>query len=74
MTSMWWFALPVLLLPIWWHRQKRERVKALPLATARFLPRAAHHNRYLRSGMRGQWREDPPAPDNVGGGLEPTSD
>lgn len=39
MTSMWWLALPVLLLPIWWHRQKRERVKALPLATARFLPR-----------------------------------
>lgn len=40
MTSLWWFALPVLLLPIWWHRQKRERVKALPLATARFLPRS----------------------------------
>ncbi|NML63413.1 hypothetical protein HHL21_20435 [Massilia sp. RP-1-19] len=40
MTSLWWVALPVLLLPIWWHRQKRERVKALPLATARFLPRS----------------------------------
>ena len=40
MTSMWWLALPVLLLPIWWHRQKRERVKAVPLATARFLPRS----------------------------------
>lgn len=40
MMSMWWFALPVLLLPIWWHRQKRERVKAVPLATARFLPRS----------------------------------
>jgi hypothetical protein len=40
MTSLWWFALPVLLLPIWWHRQKRERIKALPLATARFLPRS----------------------------------
>ncbi|MGZ8315342.1 MAG: BatA domain-containing protein [Telluria sp.] len=39
MTSIWWLALPVLLLPIWWHRQKRERVKAVPLATARFLPR-----------------------------------
>lgn len=37
----WWFALPVLLLPIWWHRQKRERLKVEPLATARFLPRAA---------------------------------
>lgn len=40
MNSVWWMALPVLLLPIWWHRQKRERVKAAPLATARFLPRA----------------------------------
>lgn len=40
MSSMWWLALPVLLLPIWWHRQKREQTKALPLATARFVPRA----------------------------------
>lgn len=39
MMSLWWLALPVLLLPIWWHRQKRERVNATPLATARFLPR-----------------------------------
>lgn len=38
--SMWWLALPVLLLPMWWHRQKRERTEAAPLATARFLPRA----------------------------------
>lgn len=37
----WWFALPVLLLPIWWHRQKRQRLKSEPLATARFLPAAA---------------------------------
>lgn len=37
----WWFALPVLLLPIWWHRRKRQRLKAEPLATARFLPVAA---------------------------------
>ena len=36
----WWLALPILLLPILWHRQKRESVKALPLATARFLPTA----------------------------------
>lgn len=36
----WWLALPVLLLPILWHRQKRESVKAAPLATARFLPAA----------------------------------
>lgn len=39
MSSLWWLALPVLLLPIWWHRQKRERANAAPLATARFLPR-----------------------------------
>lgn len=38
--SMWWLALPILLLPVWWHRQKRERIQAMPLATARFLPRA----------------------------------
>ncbi|MFA9218422.1 MAG: hypothetical protein ACEQSK_15140 [Sphingomonadaceae bacterium] len=37
----WWLALPVLLLPLWWHRQKRQRLKAEPLATARFLPSAA---------------------------------
>ncbi len=39
MMSLWWLALPVLLLPIWWHRQKSARVDAQPLATARFLPR-----------------------------------
>ena len=38
MNSLWWWALPVLLLPILWHRQKREQTKAAPLATARFLP------------------------------------
>lgn len=44
MTSFypwWWVALPVLLLPIWWHRQKRRRPTSVPLATARFLPAAA---------------------------------
>jgi hypothetical protein len=40
MNSLWWTALPVLLLPVWWHRQKRQRVKFEPLATARFLPPA----------------------------------
>ncbi|MCU6498091.1 hypothetical protein LPN04_09840 [Rugamonas sp. A1-17] len=38
---LWWLALPALLLPVWWHRQKRQRLKAEPLATARFLPSAA---------------------------------
>lgn len=37
---LWWLALPLLLLPIWWHRQKRQRIKSEPLATARFLPAA----------------------------------
>ena len=38
----WWLALPLLLLlPIWWHRQKRQRLDAQFLATARFLPAAA---------------------------------
>lgn len=41
MTSLWWWALPVLLLPLWWHRQRRRPVDAAPLATARFLPKAA---------------------------------
>jgi hypothetical protein len=39
-TSLWWWALPVLLLPILWHRKKREQTRALPLATARFLPKS----------------------------------
>jgi hypothetical protein len=40
MNSLWWLALPVLALPVWWHRQKREQKQAEVLATARFLPRA----------------------------------
>lgn len=39
MTSLWWLALPTLLLPLWWHRKKRVQTKADPLASARFLPR-----------------------------------
>ncbi len=39
-NPLWWLALPVLLLPVWWHRQKRRRTQAEPLATARFLPAA----------------------------------
>lgn len=39
MISLWWLALPILLLPIWWHRQRRDRVNVQPLATACFLPR-----------------------------------
>jgi hypothetical protein len=40
MNSLWWWALPVLLLPILWHRQRREQTRAMPLATARFLPQS----------------------------------
>jgi hypothetical protein len=36
----WWWALPVVLLPILWHRRKRAQTKTLPLASARFLPAA----------------------------------
>ncbi len=39
-ASLWWWALPVLLLPVLWHRRKREQASSAPLATARFLPRA----------------------------------
>lgn len=39
--NLWWLALPLLLLPLWWHRQQRQRTQAEPLATARFLPAAA---------------------------------
>jgi hypothetical protein len=37
----WWLALPLLLLPVWWHRQRRLRLEATMLATARFLPASA---------------------------------
>jgi hypothetical protein len=40
-NALWWLALPLLLLPVWWHRQKRQRSQTAPLATARFLPAAA---------------------------------
>lgn len=42
---LWWLALPVLLLPIWWHRQKRRQLKSQTLATARFLPPTDPHQR-----------------------------
>jgi hypothetical protein len=40
MNNLWWLGLGLMLLPLWWHRQKRQSTKAVPLATARFLPRA----------------------------------
>ncbi len=47
MMSVWWLALPLLLLPLWWHRQKSERANTQPLATARFLPRTDPRERRL---------------------------
>ena len=35
--SWWWLGLPLLALPIWWHRQRRQQKTAKSLATARFL-------------------------------------
>ncbi|QJD99720.1 hypothetical protein HH212_06500 [Massilia forsythiae] len=51
MNASWWWALPVLLLPVLWHRRKREQDRMALLATARFLPAA--QPRQLRS-----WRLD----------------
>jgi hypothetical protein len=39
-ASLWWWTLPVVLLPILWHRQKRAQTKTEMLASARFLPAA----------------------------------
>ena len=39
-VALWWLALAALLVPIWLHRQQRQRRQAAPLATARFLPAA----------------------------------
>lgn len=38
--AFWWLLLPVVLLPIWWHRQRRLNPKILTLATAKFLASA----------------------------------
>ena len=49
MQPLGWFALPVLLLPVWWHMRKRERTRTDLLATARFLPAATpQQQRMLR--------------------------
>lgn len=54
MQPMWWFALPVLLLPLWWHLRRRERTRTDLMATARFLPAASpQQQRVLR------WSEVP---------------
>lgn len=40
-AALWWLLLPVLALPIWWHRQRRHSLKIQRLATAKFLASAA---------------------------------
>ncbi|MDQ1921379.1 BatA domain-containing protein [Massilia pseudoviolaceinigra] len=40
MNALWWLGLGLLALPVLWHRQRRQRIRQEPLATARFLPRA----------------------------------
>jgi putative (di)nucleoside polyphosphate hydrolase len=39
---------------------KRDVYQMALTELARFLPRPAHQNRYLRSGLRGAWRDDVP--------------
>jgi len=49
---------------------KRDVYQRALTELARFLPRAAHHsNRYLRSGLRGAWRDDALPPDSVKGDV-----
>lgn len=50
--SWWWLGFPLLALPIWWHRQRRQQTSAQPLATARFL---AQTDPRLQSVWR--WRQ-----------------
>jgi hypothetical protein len=52
MSALWWLALALLVLPVWWHRRRRRQFTAQPLASARFLPQA--EPRRLRAW---RWRE-----------------
>ena len=47
---------------------KRDVYEMALTELARFLPRVAHHNRYLRAGVRGHRRDDATPPDSVNGG------
>lgn len=38
--AWWWLALPSLLLPLWWHRQRQKQKQVFPLASAQFLANA----------------------------------
>ena len=52
MNSAWLLALPLILLPVWWHRRRREQGGAQPLASARFVPRAEPQKKRMW-----RWRE-----------------
>jgi len=41
---------------------KREVYELALTELSRFLPRAAHQTRYLRAGIRGRPRDNPPSP------------
>ncbi|MBC3875239.1 BatA domain-containing protein [Undibacterium flavidum] len=38
LSPYWWLLVPIVGLPIWWHRQRRQTQKMHTLATAKFLP------------------------------------
>ena len=52
MNSPWLLALPLIFLPLWWHRRRREQGGAQPLASARFVPRAEPQQKRMW-----RWRE-----------------
>lgn len=52
MNSPWWLALPLILLPVWWHRRRRAQGGAQALASARFVPRAEPRQKRMW-----RWRE-----------------
>ena len=52
---------------------KRDVYQMALTELSRFLPRPAHHNRYLRGGMRAPWRDDALPPDSDNPKLEPSA-
>ncbi|WP_222613762.1 BatA domain-containing protein [Undibacterium seohonense] len=40
LSPLWWLLLPLVGLPIWWHRQRRQTQQMQTLATTKFLPAA----------------------------------
>lgn len=44
-NALWWLLLPLIALPIWWHRLRRQSLKIHTLATAQFLAASAPQRR-----------------------------